>query len=269
MTRVLAVCADDFGLAPGIDAAILALAAQGRLAALSCLTNGERWRSAGAALRDLPQSVEAGLHLNLTEGAPRSAALARVWPTLPALPRLIVLAHLGRLPRAALREEIEAQHGAFVDASGRAPSFIDGHQHVHHLPGLRGLVLEVAANVSPRPALRATGRVLGPGFALKRAVIEATGGWALTRELRRRAWPHNPALLGVYDFRATDYGALMRRWLARVPPEGALLFCHPGARPDPGDPIAAARGRERAYLASDAFANDLAAAGVSLGPVWR
>ena len=267
--RTLAVCADDFGLSAGIDRVVLALAARGRLSAISCLANLERWPAAAVALRDLPRGVEVGLHLNLTEGRPCSAALAQVWPTLPALPRLIVRAHLRRLPLAALREEIRAQVEAFVAGVGRGPDFIDGHQHVHHLPGIREQVIDAAAAITPRPPLRATGQVRGPGFAVKRLLIEATGGWSLGRALRERAWPHNTALLGVYDFAATDYGALMRRWLASVPPQGALLFCHPGDSTDPGDPIAASRRREAAYLGSDAFAHDLRAAGVSLGTVWR
>ena len=267
--RTLALCADDFGLAPGIDRTVLALAVRGRLNAISCLVNYARWADAGAALRGLPRDVEVGLHLNLTEGAPRSAALARDWPALPALPRLIANAHLRRLPHAALRDEVQAQIDAFAAVVGRAPDFIDGHQHVHHLPGVRQLVLEAASALTPRPPLRATGRVCGPGFAVKRALIEATGGRALVRSLRQRAWLHNAALLGVYDFRAEDYGALMRGWLANVPAQGALLFCHPGDPADPGDPIGSARLREAAYLGSDAFERDLRDAGVVLGAVWR
>jgi len=54
--------------------------------------------------------------------------------------------------------------------------------------------------------------------------------------------------------------------LARLPATGGLIFCHPGRRsPDTAaDPIAAAREREWAYLASEAFAADLQAADVSL-----
>ena len=62
-----------------------------------------------------------------------------------------------------------------------------------------------------------------------------------------------------------------RGWLARVPAEGALLFCHPGeaAPGDAPDVIGAARQRELAYLAGDGFARDLAEAGVVLASVWR
>ena len=269
--RVLAVCADDFGLTPGISAGIVRLAQAGRLTAISCLTNGAHWASAAPLLASLPAGVDVGLHLNFTEGSPLSQRLAKRWPQFPALPLLIARAHLGLLPRGALRNEAHAQLAAFMRARGVAPAFIDGHQHVHHLPGLRNLILDMLEHVQPLPSMRSTGRVLGPGFAVKRALIERTGGRALAGELARREIAHNPALLGVYDFTEPDYRALMQGWLTALPAEGGLLFCHPGDVSDDAavDAIAAARLREAAYLGSEAFTQDLAAAGVTLGRVWK
>jgi chitin disaccharide deacetylase len=271
VTRTLALCADDFGLTPGISAGIVQLARAQRLTAVSCITNGPYWVEAAKLLQDLPDSVDVGLHLNRTEVRPLSARLARRWPQLPSLPGLIARAHLRLLPRAELRNEVHAQLRAFTRERGAPPRFVDGHQHVHHLPGLREVLLDMVEHVQPLPALRNTGRVLGPGFAVKRMLIERTGGRALARDLRHRVLPHNAALLGVYDFADPDYRALMQRWLAELPYEGALLFCHPGERfgGDAPDAIAAARAREFAYLGSAAFDADLAAADVRLGRAWQ
>ena len=267
--RTLAVCADDFGYSPGISRCIAALAEAGRLQAVSCLATHAGWPVAAPLARAWTASVDVGLHFNLSEGTPLSGALRAVWPVFPALPKLIVQAHLRRLPLAAVAAELRAQLDAFAAAYGRAPDFIDGHQHVHALPGVRRLVLDAACALAPAAALRNTGRVPGPGAAVKRWLIAATGGAAALRALRRRGVAHNAALVGVYDFAEPDYRALVRRWLRAVPAEGALLFCHPGAADAPGDPIAAARVREAAYLASDDFAADLREAGVALGRVWR
>ena len=271
MTRLLALCADDYGAGRGIDDAIVELAAAGRLSAVSCLANGEHWSGDAPALRGVAGRVDIGLHFNLSEGRPLSAELARAWASLPALPRLIALAHLGALPLQAIRAELACQLEVFTAAAGMAPRFVDGHQHVHHLPGVRGIVLEAVERMRPMPAVRNTGRVLGPGWRIKRLLIGATGGRALLHQLARRGIAHNPALSGVYDFEATDYRALMQRWLAAIPAEGALLFCHPGAGSTAADvdPIAAARVREWNYLRSAGFTDDLAAADVTLGPVWR
>ena len=94
--------------------------------------------------------LELGLHFNLSEGAPLSAALRALWPTLPGLARLLALAHLRRLPLAAIGAEFRAQVDAFAEALGRKPAFVDGHQHVHALPGVRRIVLDGDRDVGRR-----------------------------------------------------------------------------------------------------------------------
>lgn len=269
MSRTLALCADDFGLSPGVSGGIARLAHAQRLSAVSCLVNGPHWRSGAPLLRTLPASVDVGLHFNLTDGEPLSAELRGEWPRLPPLARLIAAAHLRLLPARAIAAELAAQWAAFSDATGHAPAFVDGHQHVHHLPQVRDALLAAVDAAPLRPAVRSAAHVIGPGFGVKRALIAGTGARALQRELARRGIAHNAYLLGVYDFAAGDYRALMQHWLARVPPEGALLFCHPGDADTSGvaDAIRAARPREAAYLASADFAADLSHAGVVLGRI--
>lgn len=263
--------ADDYGQHAGIDDAVRRLAAAGRLHGTSCLVNGPRWREAAAALADLPSGFATGLHLNLTDGEPLSPDLRRLWPELPRLPRLLATALARRLPTAAVAAEWRAQLDAFVDACGRLPDHVDGHQHVHHLPGVREAVLATLDALPTPPTVRSTGHLAGPGGHLKQRVIEATGGRALDDALRARRWPRNPVLLGAYGLRPdADYPALMRAWLAlavaRAPaadpadPKAPLLFCHPATSAPPDDPIGPARLREFAWLAGDGFAADLAAA---------
>jgi predicted glycoside hydrolase/deacetylase ChbG (UPF0249 family) len=257
----LAVCADDYGLNPAVDRGVLALAAQRRITATSAMVTPPRWAEAGAALGEA--GIAVGLHFNLTEGEPLSPSLRRDWPRFPSLGRLMALAWRGRLPAAALADEFQAQMQRFVAVAGHAPDFIDGHQHVHALPGVRPLALAAAHSLGV--ALRNTGRLLGPGFAFKRRVIEACGGRTLAAEMRARGVAHAPALVGAYDFGPrADYRALMRGWL-RLAPDEALLFCHPAlGDPSAGDVIAAARQREMAYLAGPDFAADLVEFGVTL-----
>jgi predicted glycoside hydrolase/deacetylase ChbG (UPF0249 family) len=265
--RVVAVCADDVGLVDGVAETVAALAAAGRVNAASCVTTAPAWRSAAAALRIARAPLALGLHFNLSEGAPLTRELRATWPAFPGLARVLAGAALGTLPVAAIAAEFRAQADAFADALGRAPEFVDGHQHVHALPGVRDAVLDAICAWPVAPAVRNTAHVSGPAAALKRRVIEASGGRALERALVARGVAHNAVLLGAYDFATTDYRSLVRRWLAAAPREGALLFCHPG-RATTGDAIAAARQREADYLGSAEFVADLAAAGVTIGPAW-
>ena len=268
--RTLALCADDFGTSPGISQAISGLVLQGRLQAVSCLATHAHWPSSAPLIDGWPASADVGLHFNLTEGAPLGAALREHWPVFPSLPSLIMDAHLRRLPLAAIDAELQAQLDAFVAARGAPPDFIDGHQHVHALPGVRRLVLDAArasardggAQHRPRPRPRLRRQAAADRADRRRR--------AAARRCAACSVPHNAALLGVYDFSpSADYRALMRGWLDAVPPEGALLFCHPGAADADSDPIAEARPREAAYLGSDEFERDLRGAGVVLGQVWQ
>jgi hypothetical protein len=268
--RPLLICADDFGLSSGVDEAISGLVGAGRLNAFSCMSGGPHWRRSAPQVAALRRQAQAGLHFNLTEGVPLSAALRAVWPQYPGLGRLLLAAHGGQLPLQALADELQAQWAAFEDAAGLAPDFLDGHQHVHHLPGVRPMVLRWSAQ--HRLPVRSTAQLAGPASGFKRWVIERTGGRAMAGGLAHHGLPHNRVLLGAYGFEPdADYRHLMQQWLAQVPSSGgALLFCHPGlpCTEDAQDAIAAARHREHAYLASDAFVQDLAQAGVGLAPIW-
>lgn len=280
--KVLTLCADDYGATHGICNAVLELADGGRLSATSVLTGCDAWPARAAELAALPAvrqgRVQVGLHFNLTEGAPVSRELAAVVPSGYGLGSLIAQAHLHLLPRAALAAEWKAQWQVFVQCFGRAPDYVDGHQHVHHLPQVREVMLQALteSGLTPPPAVRATGQLPGRGHAFKRWVIESTGGTPLQQTLQARGLRHNTTLWGVYDFVSEDYGALMRRWLRDLPASGALLFCHPGkpisatSHEAAGaiDLIAPAREREWRYLGSEEFATDLRQAQVKLGSVW-
>lgn len=271
--RILGICADDFGLSERVSSGILQLVRQQRLTAVSVLAGGHAWADHAQALaREAAvrsRFVEVGLHFNLTEGRPLSAELTRHWSTMPALTRLISSAHLRALPVEALRAEWQAQWRSFCDAFERAPDFVDGHQHVHHLPQVREVLLHALSSMPGAPAVRSTERLPGPGYWFKRIMITATGGRALTRKLDARHLRHNLTLWGCYDFRFENYRLLMQQWLKALPHSGALLFCHPG-RADEGapDPIQAARVRELAYLESPAFQEDLDQNQVRLGHAW-
>ena len=65
MTKAIGICADDFGLEAGVNEGILQLVAQGRLSAVSCLTQGASFRQDSAKLASM--DVDIGLHLNFTE----------------------------------------------------------------------------------------------------------------------------------------------------------------------------------------------------------
>lgn len=267
----ISLCVDDFGLHEGINDAVFALARQGRVQAVSAMVGGPAWAQGAPVLRSLdPQSVEVGLHFDLTE-CPLQPALRR------SLGPLIAQAYLRRLDAAALRAEIRAQFDAFEQAMGRAPAYVDGHQHVHQLPMVRTLLLQELARRYPEggPWLRATYSPQGVAHAdartgFKNHVIALLGARALSALARRQGLRQNARLLGVYDFTsgAAQYRARLERWL-RAARDGDLLMCHVGLPTGAPDVLAGARQDEFAVISAPDFDALLHNAHVRLLPMGQ
>lgn len=273
--RALVLCADDYGLAPGVDDGILELVAAGRLSAVSCMSGLARWPAAAARLRPWLDRIDIGLHLTLTDQEPLGEA-PRLAPEgrLPPLPRLARLLHFDRAARGEAAAQLERQLAAFEAALGRPPDFIDGHQHVHVLPGIRDAVVAAAARIAARNRpvyLRSLceplGAILRRGGAWRKALLLALLGRGLQRLAARAGVATNDSFRGASTF-APGPGcrAEFRRFFAG-PGERPLVMCHPGRvdrELEARDPLTRRREDELRYFASDALVRDLAEAGAYL-----
>jgi chitin disaccharide deacetylase len=286
ISRHLTVCVDDFGQHAGVNEAALALVAQGRVTAVSCLVDGPAWAQGASLLRQVAgqgagRRADVGLHLNFSERLPTQAEPGPLWSARP-VSRLILGSQLGLLDVALLRAEIERQWQAFEAHWGQAPDFIDGHQHAHQLPQIRDALWAVLDAQRARLAagfwLRdCSGSVWGhwrAGLPLREAVkagvISALGASAWRRGAVWRGLPTSSGLLGVYPFNtdAAGYLRLWRAWLKLVPASGGLMMCHPACAVAGGlsssDAIAAARRTEFDVLGSPELGACLARAGVRI-----
>jgi predicted glycoside hydrolase/deacetylase ChbG (UPF0249 family) len=273
--RRIWLCADDYGIAPGVSAAIRDLVVRGRLNATSVMvvppSFSQAEASALASLNADGPRVAIGLHLTLT--GPLKPLAAGYAPLsgdefLP-LATTLRLAAQQRLDMARLAEEIRTQFEAFASAFGRAPDFVDGHQHVHLFPQVRHAMLEATEWMAPKAWVRQCGSSL----PLSRRLGDPKGlliDW-LSREFRARASRHgidtNPAFAGTYTYRAdADFPRIFPRFLDAMP-KGGLIMCHPGhvdAELERLDPLTTLREREYAYFCSDRFAADLESRGLTL-----
>ncbi len=247
--RRLILNADDYALDDAVDRAILELGSRGIVTAVSAMSLSPRWDEAAAALEG--QNVDCGLHLDLT-----SPFAARLLP-VKSLSSLIASAYAARLDRSVVRTTIETQIQLFEAALGRRPDFVDGHQHVHQLPGIRTELLDAlrrrygldASSIGIR--ICTARRWRGP----KAAIIGALGGDGLAKLAAERGHPVNSDFAGVYDFSpSADLALLWRGWLAGLQGEAPLAMCHVASEGNRGeDPINAARLREFAWLGRSAF----------------
>ncbi len=255
--RPIVLIADDFGLSPAVDAGIIELAERGRLSGFGCLTQLPRWFDAAKALEQTrvgAGGIQVGLHLNLSQG------FGGAWHR--SLPLLISAAYAGLLPRARIRESLRTQWDRFTQALGRAPDYVDGHQHVHQLPVVRDCLLELLDEESAAPWLRITTPIMAPKSAIKGWMIAHLGAETLRRQAQRQGLKTNVAFAGVYGFDQSQsgYAQLMTEWLSSSP-ENVVIMCHPGhfARASADDPIAEARAAELGFLSSPAFDDLLSA----------
>jgi hypothetical protein len=272
--RRIWLCADDYGIAPGVNAAIVDLIARGRINATSVMVVAPSLdRGAADVLAEAARAAKACIGLHLTLTAPFRALTGPVRllqnPTFLDLPATLHATLRRRFDAVELRAEIAAQVMAFGKMFGRAPDFIDGHQHVQLFPQIRDAVLAVAKADAPGAWLRQCVSVQSLQTRLgdpKGLLIDF-----LSRTFRRRASAlgiaTNAAFAGTYAYRPdADFAALFPRFL-RALPDGGLVMCHPGrvdAELERLDPLTHLRAREYAYLGSAEFPQVLANAGIAL-----
>ena len=274
--RRIWLCADDYGISPGVNRAIRDLIERGRLNATSVMMAGpaiarSEIEALDTAAKSSPRCA-IGLHVTLS--APFRPLTMHFRPLdgdmFLTFPKLLGAGLMRRLDREFFRNEVKAQLATFMEAFGRTPDFVDGHQHVQLYPQVRDGFVDAVGEAAPSAWVRQGGRDLPLAQLLaspKAMVLDI-----LSAQFRRRAGAaglsFNPAFAGAYDFtRVTDFGALMRQFLEGLP-DGGLVMCHPGFVDDvlTGlDPMTDVREREHAYLAGDAFPRLLTDSGVTLG----
>lgn len=277
-SKLLCICADDFALNPSISQAILDLVSYGSLQAVSCMTQSPFWMSHAPQLKTHQANVEIGLHLNFTEYFNQTEQTEHS-PILP-LSAVMRQSWLGQLDQAAIKASLQQQWDLFVKAMGRAPDFVDGHQHVHQFPMIRDAITALLAEQNFQGWVRnLTATLPTPRHRFKSWLLPRLGAKQLQRQCQTLDLTQNHYFAGVYNFehnrRVADYAQLMQTWLAALPENGVtLLMCHPSVQGlsseiQSDDPIAQARYHEYEYLKSEQFRHDCQRFNVKLTPLQR
>ena len=277
-SRRLVVCADDYALTPGVSRGIRELLVARRISATSVMTVSEHWPAAAESLRAVAGAADIGLHITLTDQRPLGT-MATLAPRgrLPPMSAVYRAGLARRLPRAELRAEIERQVAAFIAHYGAPPAHIDGHHHVHQLPGVRDIVLEVAARLGPGTWVRCCGErpsnIWLRGVAVAKALTIGALGGGLARRARAAGVPVNHGFSGAYDFarERRPIGELFGRFVLEAG-DSSVVMCHPGhvdAALGGLDPMTTPREAELDYLMSPQWPALLAAHGLQLGPLRR
>jgi len=272
--RRIWLCADDYGLAPGVNTAIRELIQQRRLNATSVMVVAPHFSGEEAGALDTLNAgatrAALGLHVTLTAPfKPISEGFASLRDGgFLELNELLRAAVARRLHPESLVIEIATQLSVFLEAFGRPPDFLDGHQHVHLFPQIRDAFLKVVTEGAPDAWVRQCGRArpmrrLHDHKALTLDILSV----AFRRKAKSLGIPTNPAFAGTYNFNArAKFAKIFPRFLAGLPDHG-LVMCHPGfvdAELKVLDSLTTLREHEFAYFSSDAFPKMLAEHGVAL-----
>jgi predicted glycoside hydrolase/deacetylase ChbG (UPF0249 family) len=241
----LIVNADDLGWTDGVNRGILEAFHHGIVTSTSLLANGAAFAEGVEAARSAP-GLGVGVHLNLSDGPPIAdrelvTTLLNSDGEFAGGPESLLLRRArGGISLAEVENEWDAQIQEIRDA-GIAPTHLDGHKHVHMLPGLFEIALRLAKqhNISAiRVALEAsslraalsTGAKQHSGIVMKQGV-QARGLKLLARDARELA-EHAGISTTDYFCGIAQTGELTREGveqLVKSLPDGITeLMCHPG-----------------------------------------
>src|SRR5437764_7341394 len=129
--RFLIVNADDFGQSPGVNRGVIEAHERGIVTSASLMV---RWPAAAAAAEyaRTHRDLSVGLHIDLGEWTFRRGEWLCLYRVVPDD------------DSAAIAGEVDRQLAAFRSLTGRDPTHLDSHQHVHQQPDVLSVVRPVA-----------------------------------------------------------------------------------------------------------------------------
>jgi chitin disaccharide deacetylase len=221
--RTVIVNADDFGLTPGVNAGVARAHEDGILSSASMMV---RWPAAEAADEYAARTpnLGVGVHVDLGEWEYKDGGWVEVYHVV------------NTKDHPAVEAEIHAQLDAFTRLTGRRPTHIDSHQHVHQHDA-------------------------GPVFV------------RVAAELGLPLRGHIPGVKHINFYGRTKQGAIMGKGLslermlemiAELPPGITEIGVHPGLGGDTGSIYDAERQQEVEILCDPRVREVLVREGVAL-----
>ncbi|QAT83698.1 protein YebG [Corallococcus coralloides] len=228
-TRLI-VNADDLGLHPSLDAGILKAHREGIVTSATLLAMGPCAAEAVGLAK--AQGLAVGVHLALSTRLPCAAPSEAVRTVAPGGRLMGNWAEFakawmtGRVRRDELERELSAQLSRARELGARV-DHLDGHQHLHLLPGVRPVVEGIAAReglpLRWPDALPRVSWLRAPGPALKTTVLAVLARTAP----RARPGVRRVSAGGVFEAGRLDESALLAV-LDSLPAGDFELGCHPG-----------------------------------------
>lgn len=224
----LIVNADDYGYFDCVSHGILEAARHGIVTATGIFATSVNFREQTDWLADI-DSLDTGVHLNITDQAPLTAAMAKKlsrwagrFPDKYTVARAILS---GTISTRDVKHEWQAQIERCLE-QGLNIGFLNSHEHIHMLPSLFPVIQKLATEYDILHVRFPTSellRDLAIGAVIRDVLMKATGVFN-----RRRCREPTAQFLGMGNSGKLGVKYLQQR-LPKLKPGGVYeLMCHPG-----------------------------------------
>lgn len=224
----LIINADDYGYFPCVSKGILDAAKTGALTATGILANSpdleQQLEWAGSC-----KNLDLGVHLNLTSRHPLTSAMANKLAQSGGLFQgafaTTGLVLSGKIDVDTIRSEWRTQIDTCL-SKGAELTFLNSHEHIHMLPVLFKLSLELAEEYKI-PYVRLTMPEWVPPFGIS-PLIRNVLMQSMSLINQRRVSPDLPKCIGLGKSGKLDLEYLSRIFAKLKPGSAYELMCHPG-----------------------------------------
>ena len=143
----ITLCADDYAYTPENSKAIRHLLNENIINATSCMTDTEYWvyeaKTLKQEIKKYKINPKVGLHFSLTEKTSSKYYIKSFFSKKNIkLLELLIRSKLYLISKNKISKILDHQYNLFEKEFGRAPDFIDGHQHVHQFPIIRDVLIK-------------------------------------------------------------------------------------------------------------------------------
>jgi chitin disaccharide deacetylase len=225
--RYLIVNADDFGLSPGVNRGITEAHEHGIVTSASLMVGWSAAAEAAVYGHEHPE-LSLGLHVDLGEWVYRDETWVPLYEVVPVD------------DITTLADEVSHQLAVFRDLTGKDPTHIDSHQHVHLREPVRSILLAVASELG----------------------VPVRG---LSREVRYCGHFYGQTAEGLPYLDGISVDNLIRI-LMELPTGFTELGCHPGEADDLGSTYGEERKEELKVLCNPTVRATIGAMGIELRP---
>ncbi len=236
----LIVNADDFGISEAVNEGIAKAHCKGIVTATSLMAAGKAFDHAVALCRSFP-FLDVGVHLTLVAEKPllkQKSALSGKDGAFPANIHTL-MTHL--LSRRIQLPDIKAEWSAQIDrilGCGIRVTHLDSHQHLHALPGIAKLTIDLARQYHiPFVRTPMEDRMFARPVTAH-GLVRAVGAMALRASCRvaclnrkKANGFESPRFLGFHEGGRLNVKRLEQIMMALKPGRTYELMCHPGFTP--------------------------------------